>query len=140
MKFVYFYDNTGEIVYIEGFSEAAITRDIGAAGYVLHDELLDAGQCYVSNGELRPRPLRPNNHYQWDATTEQWVVNAAQQETDVRKQRDELLSTCDWTQLPDVPDETKAAWTAYRQALRDLPEQPGFPDSVDWPALPQTST
>jgi hypothetical protein len=137
MNFAYFYDATGQIFYIEGVSEDTIKRDIGAAGYVLHDELLDASQCYVSNGELRSRPPRPDSHFQWDAMTEQWVVNVAQQETDVRKQRDELLSACDWTQLPDVPEETKAAWAAYRQALRDLPEQPGFPDIIDWPTLPQ---
>jgi hypothetical protein len=137
VKFAYFYDDTGQIFYIEGFNEITATLDIGAAGYVLHDELLDAGQCYVSNGELRSRSPRPDNHYQWDTATEQWVVDTGQQETDVRKQRDELLSACDWTQLPDVPDETKVAWAAYRQALRDLPEQPGFPDSVDWPVLPQ---
>lgn len=41
----------------------------------------------------------------------------------VRSQRDQLLAQSDWTQMPDspLPDEIKAAWAAYRQALRDLP-------------------
>ena len=57
----------------------------------------------------------------------------------VRQRRDELLATCDWTQLPDAPvsDEMRTAWRTYRQALRDLPEtitDPLVP--VSWPALP----
>lgn len=41
----------------------------------------------------------------------------------VRSQRDQLLAQSDWTQMPDSPllNEIKAAWAAYRQALRDLP-------------------
>jgi hypothetical protein len=54
--------------------------------------------------------------------------------TAVRKQRDALLTQSDWTQLPDAPvDRTK--WAAYRQALRDLPSQSGFPFDIAWPAL-----
>lgn len=53
----------------------------------------------------------------------------------VRGQRNTLLSESDWTQLADAPVD-KAAWATYRQALRDLPQQPGFPD-VDMPVAPQ---
>jgi hypothetical protein len=53
-----------------------------------------------------------------------------------RKQRDSLLRACDWTALPDVSEATRAAWTAYRQALRDVTSQPNFPQSIDWPAAP----
>ncbi|MBU1229235.1 MAG: phage tail assembly chaperone [Proteobacteria bacterium] len=47
------------------------------------------------------------------------------------------MASCDWTQLPDAPlsAEGKAAWAAYRQALRDVPEQAGFP-LVEWPLAP----
>jgi hypothetical protein len=54
----------------------------------------------------------------------------------VRAARDALLASCDWTQLPDVPAATRASWTAYREALRDVPEQAGFPAEVDWPKAP----
>ena len=52
--------------------------------------------------------------------------------------RDARLQACDWTQLPDVPlaDATKAAWAEYRKALRAVPEQPGFPAAIEWPAPP----
>lgn len=52
-----------------------------------------------------------------------------------RAQRNSLLAASDWSQLPDVPVD-KAAWAAYRQALRDVPEQDGFPSNVEWPTKP----
>lgn len=55
---------------------------------------------------------------------------------DLRARRDALLAACDWTQCRDVPDATAAAWQPYRQALRDLSKQAGFPDSVTWPVAP----
>lgn len=63
-----------------------------------------------------------------------------QQEMQVRAARNSLLDLCDWTQLPDAPltEEQKQAWAEYRQALRDVPEQAGFPDTVIWPFAPET--
>lgn len=62
----------------------------------------------------------------------------AEQAAAARSIRNGLLRDCDWTQLPDSPlsAEVRAAWAAYRQALRDITEQPGFPASVEWPAAP----
>ena len=51
---------------------------------------------------------------------------------DARRLRNRLLSQSDWTQASDSPVD-KTAWAAYRQALRDIPEQSGFPDNIDWP-------
>lgn len=54
----------------------------------------------------------------------------------VRTNRDRRLTASDWTQLPDVPEEIRDAWAGYRQRLRDVTEQPGFPAEVTWPAPP----
>jgi len=58
----------------------------------------------------------------------------------VRAERDRLLAESDWTQLADARaamGEAKAAeWDAYRQALRDVPQQEGFPTDVAWPVKP----
>lgn len=60
--------------------------------------------------------------------------NEAQQDYLVRSQRDSLLQQSDVYALADrITDE----WTAYRQALRDIPSQAGFPASVTWPAKPE---
>jgi hypothetical protein len=49
-----------------------------------------------------------------------------------------LLAESDWTQLPDVPlsAEQKTAWATYRQQLRDITAQPGFPNNINWPQKP----
>lgn len=54
---------------------------------------------------------------------------------EVRNQRDLMLLQSDWTQVPDSPVD-KEAWATYRQALRDITDQPGFPSAVTWPTQP----
>lgn len=60
---------------------------------------------------------------------------------EARAERDKLLAETDWTQVLDAPidAETREAYRAYRQALRDIPEQEGFPDTITWPELPATT-
>jgi len=53
-----------------------------------------------------------------------------------RAERERLLNITDWTQLADVPAETQEKWRKYRQALRDVPAQSGFPDKIKWPKEP----
>lgn len=53
----------------------------------------------------------------------------------VRAERDALLAACDWTQVADAPVD-QAAWAVYRQALRDVPDQVGFPENVTWSTQP----
>jgi hypothetical protein len=53
----------------------------------------------------------------------------------VRATRNQMLKDSDWTQVADAPVD-KAAWATYRQALRDVTAQPGFPKEVTWPIEP----
>lgn len=59
----------------------------------------------------------------------------AEQAASIRRTRNEKLSACDWTQLADSTAD-KAGWATYRQALRDIPSQEGFPWNVTWPTEP----
>lgn len=59
----------------------------------------------------------------------------AQASASVRSTRDEKLKATDWTQVDDAPVD-KAAWATYRQALRDIPAQVGFPWDITWPVEP----
>jgi len=63
------------------------------------------------------------------------LIDPEQQAADVRAERNTLLAACDWTQLADAPVD-KEAWATYRQALRDITDQPGFPSEVMWPTQP----
>lgn len=53
----------------------------------------------------------------------------------VRLARNKKLADCDWTQLADSTAD-KPAWAIYRQALRDVTAQAGFPWNVTWPTEP----
>lgn len=53
----------------------------------------------------------------------------------LRAQRNRMLSSCDWTQVPDAPVD-QAAWAAYRQALRDVPSNTTDPANPVWPLPP----
>jgi hypothetical protein len=55
---------------------------------------------------------------------------------DARQKRNQLLARCDWTQLADASTPASASWVAYRQGLRDVPEQRGFPWNITWPEAP----
>jgi hypothetical protein len=84
-------------------------------------EFID-GSCFVS----------------WDIiqkTDDEIAADTAQKSFEIRNQRNQRLSACDWTQLADAPVD-KAAWASYRQALRDIPSQVGFPWDVNWPERP----
>ena len=59
----------------------------------------------------------------------------AEQAKSVRDTRNILIAECDWTQVEDSPVD-KAAWATYRQALRDLTLQAGFPFDVTYPTKP----
>ena len=70
-----------------------------------------------------------------NATTEEISYRIENQWETIRIQRNELLTECDWTQLADIPSETKEAWTIYRQALRNITSQTN-PFSITWPVKP----
>lgn len=90
------------------------------------------------DGQWITRPPQPNIYYDWDNSTESWLLSD-RFFLDVRTERNKLLASSDWTQLPDAPlnDEQKKAWAEYRQALRDLPESNLTPDLIQWPQPPE---
>jgi hypothetical protein len=69
-----------------------------------------------------------------DRTAEEIAQIEADQWSNVRSERNRLLSDCDWTQLPDAPVDA-AAWASYRQSLRDITEQ-ADPFNITWPNQP----
>lgn len=73
--------------------------------------------------------------------TQQWAAQQLPESSaasNVRAFRDARLTQSDWTQFTDSPlsNTQKAAWATYRQALRDITTQSGFPWDVQWPVAP----
>lgn len=63
------------------------------------------------------------------------AMKDAEQAKSVRQQRTDKLKDSDWTQVADAPVD-QAAWATYRQALRDVTAQEGFPWTITWPEMP----
>ena len=88
-----------------------------------------------------PKPtLQPGEVLEWTGTN--WAVrgpNDAEQAIQIhsmRQERNRLLTESDWTQVKDAPVD-QAAWADYRQQLRDITQQAGFPWEITWPEVPQ---
>lgn len=92
-------------------------------------------------------PVKRDNgvYYQtWlieEMTEEEKIEATNVKATQVRQERDYRLMRTDWTQMPDAPisEDERAVWLIYRQSLRDIPQQPGFPWNVEWLAAPARS-
>ena len=87
-------------------------------------------------------PVFSNEDQRWtqvwrvrDMTAEEVASRNDSKALEIRNERDEKLVGSDWTQLEDAPV-SKVAWATYRQALRDVPEQTGFPWEITWPDAP----
>jgi len=70
-----------------------------------------------------------------DMAAEAIAAKDAEQAKSVREQRGQKLKDSDWTQVADAPVD-KAVWATYRQALRDITTQSGFPWDMTWPDAP----
>ena len=93
----------------------------------------------------KPPTLEEGQSAKWEGGA--WVIVSHEPEPEpetpvkdpadeIREERNYRLSGTDWTQLNDSPVD-KAVWAAYRQELRDVPQQAGFPSNVIWPERPE---
>ena len=80
-------------------------------------------------------PFTADEEAAWDAKESEYVAGADDRAAaEVRTERDAKLSATDWTASTDVT--MTAEMTTYRQALRDVPAQAGFPTTITWPEAP----
>lgn len=103
----------------------------------------------ANSTEIEPPPEKDGFKIKWNGS--EWIYEELptekeekrektkeEKEQAARNERNLRLTFTDWTQLPDAPltAEQKAAYATYRQALRDVPAQSGFPDAIEWPEEP----
>lgn len=98
--------------------------------------LLDA---YVSNTRAERVNVVASNIDNIRALIEQPTLTTAQLIEAKKATRGRLLVFTDWTTMPDSPlsASEKTAWQQYRQELRDLTSQSGFPQAIVWPIPPK---
>jgi hypothetical protein len=100
--------------------------------------------AYLVNGIITVRPRMPSMHHRWNVITKQWDLDEATQYAEETKNaraiRSQLLTETDWTDTLSAQNRFGSdlynQWQTYRQALRDIPEQAGFPLSIIWPTPP----
>lgn len=75
---------------------------------------------------------------EWCQLWESVELKLSQASTNVRAKRDRLLANSDWVVTKNLEQGTPIPldWLNYRQSLRDITEQEGFPYSVVWPTSP----
>lgn len=109
---------------------------------------------FVSNGLLvaytaqqaAAKADRPSHRHKWDNTTFSWIEASPPVESQEvrimveRERRNDLLAKSDWTDTLSAKERLGealySAWQEYRQALRDLTNQAGFPHQITWPEPP----
>ena len=90
----------------------------------------------VSTGEIVQIPYTTEEQAEYDAKKAAWDAGSdTRKAAEVRAERSAKLAATDWTQITDATAD-KTAWATYRQALRDISAQSGFPNNVTWPDAP----
>jgi len=98
----------------------------------------------TSTASLVEFSSKPAAYYTWDWNSYSWVDarTESQKYADATAaalpKRQQLLLDSDWTQLPNGPltAAQQQAWVVYRQALRDITTQAGYPFEITWPTPP----
>ena len=133
------WDRTTDEV-LEALGADVVFEGAQATGGTVYQYSMRAGVEQINGKWYTKYILGPIFANTEDATAvEQEAAYKAQKDAEfaanARNQRDTLLTQTDWTQVADAPVD-KAAWAAYRQALRDVPQQAGFPVTITWPEKP----
>lgn len=117
----------------------AFEEVLGEMGYAVVQQAPQPAITYTQNvAEAAPQKSKNGYTQTWvvsDANAEELAERTANKANNVCQDRNQRLADCDWTQLSDAPVDA-AAWVTYRQDLRDITAQPGFPWNVTWPLPP----
>ena len=101
---------------------------------------IDITKNFIQNNQITPLPDKPdnNNYWEFDYQNKTWSGNFGMASLQVLAKRLPLLQQSDWTQIPNCPLtlERQQTWSTYRQALRDITTQSGYPFDVIWPTPP----
>jgi hypothetical protein len=141
MKYTFYDPSTGKIISSAIFGDVE-TAELNLAGQSYIEGLYYENQYYVVNGQAVAKTANPSTNdviYYFDYATKTWQPYIDMRVSNTRYQRDQSLAQIDrvnpvWYATLNDPQQQELA--QYRQALLDVPQQTGFPESVVWPAKP----
>ena len=144
-------NQSGQVMYEAEFRANTLANGGPTWGTTTPEVLAELGASVVLEG-AQASPTRYQTAYRngveeidgkWytkysvaDMDDEAKTAKDAEQAKSVRTTRDEKLKDSDWTQVADAPVD-KTVWATYRQELRDLTKQSGFPWDITWPTQPE---
>ena len=133
MTYTIYLGATGQILRVVQTEDIEIQLQAGE-NYIAVS--VDDSAYYIENGSPVAMPPKPNEYSIFDYSTKSWVANINIATSDALTKRQKLLVQSDWTQMPDVQLQNKTEWATYRQELRDITDQPGYPFNIVWPTPP----
>jgi len=135
MMYTIFNTTTGEILRVINTNQ--IESQIKDNESFIDGEFLDDAY-YIEYNQPVLIPLKPNDYSVFNFETKQWVTVESKAIADVSSKRNKLLYQTDWTQIPNNPltIQQQTSWATYRQQLRDVSSQQGYPYNVVWPTPP----
>ena len=129
---------TGEILQSGTVDESLLGTNVklGQAQVVV-EAFTEYDSHYIDLKSKKPVNIgkRPYPSYRFDIDSKSWKPDVELESDRIRLERDRLLLESDWTQMQDVPANVRQKYQAYRKALRDLPQQVGFPLDITWPEV-----
>lgn len=136
---IQFVRSTGEITRV-----LTTNAPVDVADYITNElnafiskHSVDPEFYYVRNNVLTLYPPRPEYLSVWDGA--RWQPDLIRLNAIARRDRDDRLRDSDWTELLTAKGRLGPKfdeWQTYRQALRDITKQPGFPLNIEWPTPP----
>lgn len=141
-NFIIYETKTNKVRFIESRPDGVPIVHDDLAFVLVEGDLLSIDQYWIVNSALKIRSPQPSMFYFWDV--DKWVLdeilyNASETEIQTGS-RNNLLVESDWTDSLSAKqrlgDDLYKQWQDYRQALRDITSQGGFPLSIVWPEKP----
>ena len=127
--------STGQILSTISDPVAVILPDNAILGsYNDYDHYVD-----INTKIVQTKSSKPSINHVWNVDSKIWELDQSQAESAIRRQRNNLLSQVDRVNAiwyAELTTEQQIELQNYRQALLSVPQQSGFPTTIDWPNKP----
>jgi hypothetical protein len=112
-----------------------LSEDIGAK---LADGLPENSDYYIQDNSIVTIPPQPSSNHMWDPDSKQWELSEGLMLLKIKKLQQRLLRESDWIVIRALDQGVPIPkdWQTYRQKLRDIDAQPGYPNTIEWPTKP----
>lgn len=128
----------GDLAWLQANTPAGCAAIEGEHGHQCARVNLTTGEVEV--WQAPAPPADDFTTWAWDEASGSWEprATALARARMARGVRTRLLAASDWVvaRAAETGHPIPPEWAAYRQALRDITEQPGFPIEITWPAEP----